>query len=141
MLRIMHGIAGAGFSLWSSKAGVMAAGTAATTVAVVLGPAADCQPQSANRQLAAHHRIGLCGWPAKGAKAANDPRVATPRKLFEWIKERGYDGVELTVQDFKAMYFGQQTSSSQVIDQNTNTINFLIKKHLNFGKTRNLMEI
>eukprot|EP01050_Picozoa_sp_SAG11_P023392 SAG11_NODE_4688_length_1806_cov_1.173989_1_plen_226_part_00 len=61
---------------------------------------------TSNRVLGdGRHRVGLCGWPVKSAVAANDPRVATPRKLFGWVRECGYEGVELTTEDFKAMYY------------------------------------
>ena len=79
-----------------------AAAVTAATVAVVSAhqPSARVaqaqqarQPITANRQLAPKHRVGLCGWPVKGARAANDPRVATLEKLFLYLKRAGYDGV------------------------------------------------
>ena len=72
--------------------------------------------QTSNRVLGpGHHRVGLCGWPLKGAVAAKDPRVATPRKLFEWVQQCGYEAVELTVEDFKSMYFDKGTPNARVI--------------------------
>lgn len=47
-----------------------------------------------NRPLSTKHRVGLCGWPVKGARAAGDPRVATLEKLFLWLKASGYEGME-----------------------------------------------
>jgi hypothetical protein len=78
-------------------------------------PGARPSPQTQNRALADHHRVGLCGWPLKGAAAAKDPRVATPHALFSWVRECGYEGVELTVNDFRSMFFTQTTPGATVI--------------------------
>lgn len=93
-----------------------AAFTAAASVAAFVSPPAYSSPISSNRVLGdGRHRIGLCGWPLKGARAANDPRVATPRDLFGWVRKCGYEGVELTTEDFKSMYFEPETPSTVVI--------------------------
>ncbi len=91
--------------------------TAAATAGALLSPAASCSsPVSGNRVLGdGRHRVGLCGWPLKGACATKDPRVATPRALFDWVRECGYEGVELTTEDFKSMYFTPKTPAAVVI--------------------------
>ena len=77
---------------------------------------ASTAPISSNRVLGdGRHRVGLCGWPLKGARAAKDPRVSTPRALFDWVRECGYEGVELTTEDFKSMYFSPETLGATVI--------------------------
>ena len=91
---------------------------AATAAAVAVQPqgprqvahAAPGGPQTANRALADRHRVGLCGWPLKGAAAAKDPRVATPRALFDWVRECGYEGVGECAQATPTVTPGAHTS-------------------------------
>lgn len=88
---------------------------AASAGALFLSPVC-AAPISSNRVLGdGRHRVGLCGWPLKGARAAKDPRVSSPRALFDWVRECGYEGVELTVEDFKSMYFTPETPGAVVI--------------------------
>ena len=72
-------------------------------------PTAQCERISANRPLAERHRVSLCGWPMKGARAAKDPRVATLELLFEHAKKAGYDGIEAGCDDLREMgFFGAE---------------------------------
>ena len=50
------------------------------------------------------HRVILAGWPITKGAAASDPRVSTLDGLFKYVKESGYDGVEMTVGQFCDMY-------------------------------------
>ena len=74
------------------------------------------RPQlTANRPLAATHRVALCGWPIKGARQQSDPRVADLRALFSYARDSGYDGIEFGCDDLKEMKFFDWSSPNSVV--------------------------
>jgi len=42
------------------------------------------------------HRIALCEWPLDSRKFHIDSRTLSPNAIFKWVKESGYDGLEIT---------------------------------------------
>lgn len=49
------------------------------------------------------HRIILAGWAVHRSEPF-DPRISSLRKLFQYMKMAGYDGIELTLENFWAKY-------------------------------------
>ena len=78
---------------------------------------------TANRILAEKHRVAVTQWTLIGASSVNySERFEEPRSaarpnggecpltddldsLFSWVKEHGYDGLEMTVDDFRVRWF------------------------------------
>ena len=60
--------------------------------------------KTCNTILADRHRVSICGWPIRGARDKNDPRVKNIKSLFEHTWQSGYDGIEISVEDMLAMY-------------------------------------
>ena len=60
--------------------------------------------KTCNTILADRHRVSICGWPIRGARDKNDPRVKNIKSLFEHVWQSGYDGIEISVEDMLVMY-------------------------------------
>ena len=72
-------------------------------------PPAQAASMSANRVLGppgGRHRVALTAWPIN-----DDPcgSFSTPEQLFAHAKRAGYDGLELTVDDFRKTFFAGQS--------------------------------
>ena len=66
----------------------------------------DAQPaMTENKVLAGHHRVCITSWPiVKGdGSGALDPDDVS--SLFTWCKANGYEGVEVSVDDFRLKWF------------------------------------
>ena len=57
-----------------------------------------------NIPLGNKHKVALCEWPADQCNH-NDPRTASIDALFSWVREKGYDGVEMSCGYFAQRYF------------------------------------
>jgi sugar phosphate isomerase/epimerase len=60
--------------------------------------------KESNTVLSNRHRVALCGWPIRGARDIDDERVKDMHALFEHVWNSNYDGVEISVEDFRALY-------------------------------------
>ncbi len=47
------------------------------------------------------HQVALCEWPLDLHRHNGDPRTASARNLFKWVRDAGYDGVEMTCEYFR----------------------------------------
>jgi hypothetical protein len=89
----------------------MAGGLAVAAGAAAAGTPAAAEPQmTANRPLAARHRVVLTQWPA-----LEDPEngITTVESLYEWAAAKGYDALEMSVDDIKKKFF-PNTAPEQV---------------------------
>jgi sugar phosphate isomerase/epimerase len=91
----------------ATAAAAAAAAAVAATAALQTAPAAGCAGMTANRVLGeGRHRVALTAWPIN-----DDPcgHFTTPEQLFAHAKRAGYDGLELTVDDFRKSFFPGQS--------------------------------
>ncbi len=58
-----------------------------------------------NVPLGDKHKIALCEWPADQSNHNGDPRTASIDALFTWVRDSGYDGVEMSCGYFASRYF------------------------------------
>jgi len=57
----------------------------------------------------------LSFWPVLGARVVGDQRVRSLRACLDWTRRAGYDGVELSVSDIKALFFSPDTPLEEVV--------------------------
>ena len=90
---------------------------------------------TANRILADKHRVAVTQWTLIGASAVNyEERFEEPRSaarpnggecpltddldsLFSWVKEHGYDGLEMTVDDFRVRWFPAEENYNAIVEK------------------------
>jgi hypothetical protein len=111
--RAAFGAAAAGAA--GGTAALFWGGGGGTAAAAAAGASATTPRPGSNVPLRPQHRVALCGWPIKGARARKDPRVSDLRSLFSHARDAGYDGCEFGCDDLREMgFFSWQTSAAEI---------------------------